>query len=174
VSRPVPGDPASLSACGATAARAGALLAGDAERARTAYRLLGDGWPGRASVATRRAGAVVTDAASAVAAELGTGGTALQEYATDLAGLLARARQVTEQAGTLGLEVRDGRVELGWGLTGEASVEGAAAREADRRRLQEDLDAVRTLARRRRDHLLALLGASTGRLGNVADGLRAG
>jgi hypothetical protein len=174
VSRLVPGDPASLSACGATATRSAARLAADAERVRAAYRVLGDGWPGRASVTARRAGAAVADAAGAVATELGAGGAALQELATDLADLAARARQVGDRASALGLEVREGRVELPWGLTGEASASAAAAREAERRALQEELDVVRTLARRRRDRLLAVLGVSTGRLAAVSERLRAG
>lgn len=174
MSRPVPGDPASLSACGATTSRAGARLAEDAERARTAYRQLADGWPGRTSVATRRAGDALAQAATEVATELVRGGAALQECATELAELAARARQTAERAAALGLRVRGGRVELAWGLTGEASAAGAAEREADRQRLQAELDAVATLARRRRDRLLTTLAGSTGTLVGVSDRVRAG
>ena len=64
----------------------------------------------------------------------------LQDHATDLAGLVARGRAVEERAGAGGLEVRDGRVELAWGVTGAADVQRDRAREESRVALQSELD----------------------------------
>ena len=57
----------------------------------------------------------------------------LQDHSTDLADLVARSRAVEERAAAGGLAVRDGRVEVAWGVTGTAdAVAGAGAGRAAR------------------------------------------
>ena len=119
----VPGDPASLSACAAVARSVAEQLGGRATGVRTASGLLGEGWTGRTSAATRRRAADLAAATDACAAQLDTLGRVLQDHATDLADLVARARAVEERARAAGLDVRDGRVEVGWGVSGTADAQ---------------------------------------------------
>ena len=63
----VPGDPASLSACAAVARSVAEQLGGRATGVRTASGLLGEGWTGRTSAATRRRAADLADATDACA-----------------------------------------------------------------------------------------------------------
>ncbi|HET7820059.1 MAG TPA: hypothetical protein VFL10_00925, partial [Ornithinibacter sp.] len=108
----VPGDPASLSACAGTARSVAERLAGHATGVRTASDELGEGWAGRTSAATRRRTADLATATDVTAGQLDRVGRVLQDHATDLADLVARARALEERARAAGLEVRDGRVEL--------------------------------------------------------------
>lgn len=174
MSRLVPGDPASLSSCGSTVLRAGAQVRGRGDLLAAAYRGLAPGWPGPTSVAMRRRGAALGGATGVLVDELRGVGTALQDHATDLAGLVAGVREVEDRAARLGLEIRDGRVELGWGLVGTASAGAAASRQAHRDRVQADLDALRTRHARTREHLLRALRASSARLADTSVAVRAG
>ena len=170
----VPGDPASLSACARTVREVARRLDDHATVVRAAYRELGDGWTGRASVSARRAGAGLADATSATTAELDRVGRVLQDHATDLADLVARARALEERARAAGLEVRDGRVERTWGVTGAADADADRARDSLREVLQADLDLVLAQHTRRRDWVLDVLRGSTRALGEVSHGLRQG
>ena len=170
----VPGDPASLSACARTVREVARRLDDHATGVRAAYRELGDGWTGRASVSARRAGGGLADATSATTAELDRVGRVLQDHATDLADLVARARVLEERARAAGLEVRDGRVERTWGVTGAADADADRARESLREALQADLDLVLAQHTRRRDWVLDVLRGSTRALGEVSHGLRQG
>jgi hypothetical protein len=170
----VPGDPASLSACGRTVREVARRLEHRATGARAAYREVGEGWTGRTSAASRRDGAHLADGASVTAAELDRVGRVLQDQASDLADLVARGRAVQERATATGLEVRDGRVELAWGVTGAADAAADLGRERTRAALQADLDLVLAQHRRRRDWVLEVLRESTSRLGAVSHGLRQG
>ena len=116
----VPGDPASLSACAATARTSGADLSRRATAVRAASRMLAEGWTGRASAGVRHRAADLTVATDATAGELDRVGRVLQDHASELADLIARGRQLEERARAAGLEVRDGRVERAWGVTGTA------------------------------------------------------
>jgi len=155
------GDPASVSATAAALTRAGSALAAEADALEAAYRDLGRTWTGRASVDVRRRGAALTAACSTTAAELQLVGTALQDLATDLAELVARARAVAERADADGLALQEGRVVLGYGIAGEADPARAQDRERGRAELQRELDTVRTLLQRRRQRLVELLASST-------------
>ncbi len=168
----VPGDPGSLSAAGALLVRTAAVLSSDASELRDAYADLGRQWGGPRSVALRRRADLLVAAGEELAATFHRVGTALQEHATDLAELAARARAATERARLEGLEVRDGRVELGYGVRGEASAELAARREERRAGLQAELDVVRTQLARRRARLLAVLAATGPGLTAAATALR--
>jgi hypothetical protein len=170
----VPGDPASVSACGRTVREVARRLEQRATGTRASYRELGEGWTGRSSATTRRDGAHLADAASATAAELDRVGRVLQDQATDLADLVARGRAVQERATAAGLEVRDGRVELSWGVTGAADAAADLGRESARAALQADLDLVLAQHRRRRDWVLEVLRGSTSTLGALSHGLRQG
>ena len=128
---------------------------------RTASEQLGEGWAGRTSAATRRRAADLAAATEAAAAQLDRVGRVLQDHATDLADLVARARALEERARAAGLEVRDGRVEIGWGVTGAADAEADRARAATRAALQAELDLVLAQHRRRRDWVLGVLRDST-------------
>ncbi len=170
----VPGDPASLSACGAVARSAAEQLGGRATGVRTASGLLGEGWTGRTSAATRRRAAALADATEACGAQLDTLGRVLQDHATDLADLVARARLVGERARAAGLDVRDGRVQVGWGVTGTADARSDLAKEEAREALQSELDLVLAQHRRRRDWVLGALHDSTTVLSDLSHRLRGG
>ena len=170
----VPGDPASLSACALTARAVADSLGAQATGVRTAYAAIDDGWTGRASAAARRRGAALADAATIAAQELERVGGILQDHATDLADLVARARTVEERAAAAGLEVRDGRVERGWGVTGSADADLDRSRDEVRSELQGELDLVLAQHRRRRDWVLSVLRESTTTLAGVSHRLREG
>ena len=170
----VPGDPASLSACAGTARSVAERLGGRATGVRTASEGLGEGWSGRTSAAVRRRGADLAAAADATAAQLDRVGRVLQDHATDLADLVARGRGVEERARAAGLEVRDGRVEIGWGVTGTADAVADRAREATREALQAELDLVLAQHQRRRDWVLGVLRDSTTALSDLSHRLRGG
>ena len=170
----VPGDPASMSACGRTAREVARRLEDHATGVRAAYRELGEGWAGRESAATRRAGAGLADAVSTTGAELDRVGRVLQDHATDLADLVGRARSIQERARAAGLEVRDGRVQPAWGVTGAADAGADRARDLAGQALQADLDLVLAQHRRRRDWVLEVLRDSTATLAGVSHGLRQG
>ncbi len=170
----VPGDPASLSACAGTAATVGRRLEAEAEALAPELEALGEGWAGRTSVSTRRRGARLAAATSAAADELERVSRVLQDQATDLADLLARARAIEERATVAGLAVRDDRVAPAYGVRGEADAAAQQAQEAAAAALQAALDLVLAQHRRRRDFVLAELRASTERLAEVSRGLRRG
>lgn len=170
----VPGDPASVSACASTARAVGQALGEQASGVRTAYAELGEGWTGRVSVRGRRAGDRLADAADDTAAELDRVGQVLQDHATDLADLVARGRAVEDRARASGLEVRDGRVELAWGVSGTADAGRDRARDASRVVLQSELDLVLAQHERRRDWVLGVLRRSTTTLADVSHALREG
>ena len=92
----------------------------------------------------------------------------LQDHATDLADLVARARVLEERARAAGLEVRDGRVEIGWGVTGAADAEADRSRAATQAALQAELDLVLAQHQRRRDWVLGVLRDSTSALADVS------
>ena len=120
------------------------------------------GWTGRASATTRRrARRWLAEATDATPAQLDRVGRVLQDHATDLADLVARARASRSAPGRRGSSVRDGRVELAWGVTGTADAEADRAREAARAALQAELDLVLAQHRRRRDWVLGVLRDST-------------
>ncbi|NHA69528.1 hypothetical protein [Phycicoccus flavus] len=168
----VPGDPGSLSACAATAASVGATLAARGQALTESLAGLGDGWPGRRSVETRRRADGVADATATTAAELARVSTVLQDHATALADLLAQARAVQERAERAGLEVRDGRVRPALGVLAEADASATRERDEAAARLQSDLDGVLARARRQRDFALEVLRGSTTRLAGVSTDLR--
>lgn len=157
----VPGDPASLSACAGTARSVAERLDTHALGVRTASDLLGDGWSGRASAATRRRAADLAAATDATCAQLDRIGRVLQDHATDLADLVARGRVIHERARAAGLDLRDGSVEIGWGVTGAADADADRARAATRLVLQAELELVLAQHRRRRDWVLGVLREST-------------
>ena len=170
----VPGDPASLSACAGTARSVAERLADHATGVRTASEALGEGWTGRTSATTRRRTADLAAATDATAGQLDRVGRVLQDHATDLADLVARARVLEERARAAGLEVRDGRVEIGWGVTGPADAEADRSRAATRAALQSELDLVLAQHQRRRDWVLGVLRDSTTALSDLSHRLRGG
>ncbi|GAA4408460.1 hypothetical protein GCM10023168_25880 [Fodinibacter luteus] len=170
----VPGDPASLSACGAATRGVGERLGRHASGVRTASRLLGEGWAGRTSAGVRRRTGDLAEATDATAAELDRVGRVLQDHASDLADLVARGRALEERARAAGLEVREGRVEVAWGVTGTADAASDRQREEARAGLQAELDLVLAQHRRRRDWVLGVLRESTTTLAEVSRNLRGG
>lgn len=170
----VPGDPPSLSACARTAQEAATRLGSAASDLRGEVGALGEGWTGRTSVTARRSGGVLAAATTALATELERVGRVLQDHATDLADLVARERVIRERASSTGLEVRDGRVVLAWGVSGPADADAQGRREATRLALQADLDLVVAQHVRRRDFVLGVLRDSTTSLVEVSHGLRRG
>jgi hypothetical protein len=168
----VPGDPASLSAVGAAARRAARDLEAAHGRSETAYGSLKEGWGTSTSVRLRKEGARALATLAEGARHAEVVGAALQSYAVELSELQARARAAVEAASTAGLVVDGGQVQLAWGVTGEAD-SGATRERADAmRRVQVELDAISAQHRRRRDRLLAEIGASTSELDGLASALR--
>lgn len=170
----VPGDPASLSACGATARAVSRDLGARATGVRAASRLLAQEWTGRTSAAMRHRSSGLSEAADATAAELDHVGRVLQDHASDLADLVARGRRLQEKARAAGLEIRDGRVELAWGVTGSADAASDRERARAQQALQAELDLVSAQHQRRRDWVLGVLRESTTSLSRVSHELRGG
>ncbi len=170
----VAGDPASTSACASTVRAVAAALAAHADPVADSVHELADGWPGRVSAATRRRGESLAAAAGTTAAALDAVAVVLQDHATDLADLHARARRVGERAAAGGLEVRDRRVVPRYGIAGEADAAGDRRRADTAAALQEELDAVTARHARRRDWVLGVLRSSTAELAGVSRALRRG
>ena len=150
MSTPLLGDPASMSALGASLRRAAVVLSADGERLTTAVDDASPGWRGPRAVELRRRTTTTAEQTRAIAGALDDAGRALQVAATDLAAAIAHLRELEDTASALGLEVRDGTVTKGWGITGVADPE--VLHDADRQqvRLQERVHrAVTTLGRRR-------------------------
>ena len=171
---PVPGDPASLAAAGATARRVARELAVVGGRGRTAYASLGEIWGTSTSVRTRKQGRQAMAALTDVGRHTEQVGEALQTYAAELSELQARARAVVDAAAERGLVVAEGRVLPAWGVTGEADPRTVGERHSQVRALQAELDAVAVQQRRRRDRLLARLAESRQDLEVLAAALRLG
>jgi len=170
----VPGDAASLSACAGTVGSVAAAVGGLSDPLAGAVRELSGGWSGRTSATTRRRAEALAAAAGTTATALERVGVVLQDHATDLAELHARARRVEERAGAAGLEVRHGRVVPRYGIAGEADAAGDRHRDDAAVALQEELDAITARHARRRDWLLGVLRASTDELAAVSHALRRG
>jgi type II secretory pathway component HofQ len=170
----VPGDPASLSACAATVRRVADGLAEHGDSLGAAVAELADGWGGREASRTRRRGDVVAAAAGTTAGALDQVSVVLQDHATDLADLLARARSLEGRAAAAGLELRDGRVVPTLGVAGEADAGEVREREAVAAAVQEEVDAVAARHARRRDWVLGVLRESTDELAAVSHALRRG
>lgn len=170
----VPGDPASLSACAVTVAAVARRLREGAASAGPALADLGEGWGGRSSVALRRRGDSLVGATTATADRLDDLARVLQDQATDLAGLQARARALEERAAAAGLEVCDGRVVPRLGVLAEAGGGADRSRRETAATLQSELDLVTSQHRRRRDFVLRTLRASGEALAEVSLSLRRG
>ena len=67
----------------------------------------------------------------------------------------------------------DGRVVVGWGVTGTADARSDLARDEVREELQAELDLVLAQHRRRRDWVLGVLHDSTTALSDLSHRLRA-
>lgn len=170
----VPGDPASLSACAGTVRRVGAELVAGADGIRVSGDALAEEWRSRASVRVRQRVAALAAATDTTAEQVRHVGGVLQDHATELADLVARARRIGEEADAAGLEVIDRRVILAYGVTGTADPDRAREQEASRERLQHDLDLVLAQHRRRRDWMLGALRDSATVLAQVSRGMRQG
>ncbi|MEO5608162.1 MAG: hypothetical protein ABIQ61_00755 [Ornithinibacter sp.] len=170
----VPGDPASLSACAGTVRRVSGELTLSADGIRAAGDALGVQWQGRTSARVRKRTETLAAANDTTAQQLDRVGVVLQDHASELADLVARARMIDERAAAAGLEVREGRVIVAFGVTGTADGQRASAQEATRARLQGDLDLVLAQHRRRRDWVLEVLRESSIALEQVSHGLRQG
>jgi hypothetical protein len=170
----VPGDPASVSACASTVQVLAERLGSRSRGVEEAVRGVAEGWPGRVSVGTRRRGGALAEAGSTTAAELERVAVVLQDHATDLAALIARARRLEETAATAGLQVRDRRVVPAYGIVGEADPAADTERTHVASALQVELDALLARHARRRDWVLGVLRTSTGELAAVSHALRRG
>lgn len=150
MSSPLLGDPASISTLGASLRRTAVLLAADGERLTSDLDDATPGWGGPRSVALRRRAGTVATQTRSVASTLDDVGRALQTAATDLATAIGHLRELEDAAHALGLEVREGTVTRGWGITGVADPAALHDEDRQRVRLQERVhQAVTTLGRRR-------------------------
>ncbi len=150
MSSPLLGDPASMSALGASLRRTALTLLADGERVTAALEDAAAGWRGPRSVQMRRRAGTVATQTRSVATTLDDVGRSLQSAATDLAEAVSHLRELEDAASALGLEVREGTVTRGWGITGVADAATLHDEERQRERLQERVhQAVTTLGRRR-------------------------
>lgn len=150
MSSPLLGDPASMSALGATLRRTALALAADGERLTSGLEAAAPGWTGPRSVHLRRRAGTVATQTRSVAATLDQVGRSLQTAATELAEAVGHLRELEDAATALGLEVREGMVTRGWGITGVADAAAVHDEDRQRERLQERVHlAVTTLGRRR-------------------------
>ena len=132
MNHPLLGDPASVSALGATLRRTALELTAHADRVRATLDDASPGWTGPRAVATRQRVDRVAASAAASAATLDECARSLQQSAAELAATTAGLRALEEEAAAAGLQVRDGTVHRAWGITGVADAGGEAAG-ADRR-----------------------------------------
>ena len=150
MSSPLLGDPASMSALGAALRRTALVLAADGERLAGGLEDAAPGWTGPRSVQLRRRAGTVATQTRSVASTLDQVGRSLQTAATELAEAVAHLRELEDAAAALGLEVREGMVTRGWGITGVADPAAVHDEDRQRERLQERVHlAVTTLGRRR-------------------------
>lgn len=147
------GDPASMSALGAALRRHAVQLAADGERLSSGLDAASPGWRGPRATGTRRRASTVAAQTRTIAASLDEVGRALQEAATDLAATIAHLRELEDAASALGLEVREGAVTKGWGITGVADAAAVHDEDRCRQRLQERVHQAVTTLGRRRAHL---------------------
>lgn len=169
---PLLGDPASMSALGARLRRTAAHLTTDGEDLSSALAEVSPGWRGPRSVQLRRRTSIATEQAGLVASALDEVGRSLQTAATDLSTAIARLRELEAAAAALGLEVREGAVTRGWGITGVA--DAATLRDADDRRdrLQERVHQTVTTLGRHRARLVKDFARAQDLLARAADELR--
>lgn len=150
MSTPLLGDPASMSALGATLRRTAVRLFADGEGLTADLEDASPGWRGPRAIELRRRTATAAEQTGAIAAALDDIGRALQAAATDLASAIAHLRELEDAATAVGLEVREGAVTRGWGITGIADAVVLHDEDRQRERLQERVhQAVTTLGRRR-------------------------
>lgn len=150
MSTPLLGDPASMSALGASLRRLSVTLAADGERLSAGLADVSHGWRGPRALELRRRTSTAAGQAHTIATALDDAGRALQVAATDLAAAIAHLRELEDAAAALGLEVREGAVTRGWGIRGVADADALHDEDRQRRRLQERVhQAVTTLGRRR-------------------------
>lgn len=150
MSTPLLGDPASMSALGATLRRTAVRMAADGEQVAAHLEDASPGWRGPRALELRRRTETGAEQAAAIATALDDVGRALQTAATDLAAAISHLRELEDAATSLGLEVREGAVTKGWGITGIADAEALHDADRQRERLQERVhQAVTTLGRRR-------------------------
>lgn len=131
------GDPASISALAATLRRTAVTLAADGERLHARLDDAATGWSGPRAVRTRARIDAVADAAGDTATTLDEAGRCLQAASAELAATIAELRRLEDEAAGSGLELRDGTVHPGWGISGVA--DPGSVRDGRRRR--EDLQA---------------------------------
>ena len=169
---PVSGDPASCSQLGGSLRQLATRLRVTGRAAHDAFDNGDDARPGPVIVRARRR-VVLLDAATATAAlEVDRIGTALQAHASDLAEAVAHGRMLTDRAEAAGLRVADGEVAAAWGVSGVADGTARAQQEAERDRLQGEVDAVTALVSQRRRRLAAVLRESQDALATHAGALR--
>lgn len=169
---PLLGDPASMSALGATLRRTAVHLTADAEDLAGALSDASAGWRGPRSVQLRRRASTAAEQTATTASALDEVGRSLQATATDLSTAIARLRELEDAAAAMGLQVREGAVTKGWGITGLA--DPAAVRDEDERRhrLQKQVHQTVTTLGRHRARLATDLTRAQDVLAGVSDELR--
>lgn len=167
------GDPASLSALAAALRRTALQLRADAERMAPALEDSTPGWTGPVATSTRRRTAAALDSLESVAGALDACARSLQRAATDLASCAADLRMIQEQAAAAGFEVKEGRLQRTWGITGIA--DGSAEQDGDRVRegLQDRLHQLVTALGRQRSRLATDCRDATLLLTEASSALRA-
>ena len=147
---PLLGDPASISALAATLRRTAVRVAADRERVGAARDDAAAGWSGVRSTHVRHRIDLAVSQAAVIAAALDEVGHGLHTAATELAATIADLRTLEDEAAAAGLEVRDGTVTKGWGITGVADSDAVEDSARLREHLQERLHtAVTALGRHR-------------------------
>lgn len=159
---PLLGDPGSMSALGASLRRTAVRLSADSEDLERAADDATPGWSGPRATGLRQRVSTTAEETKAVAAALDDAGKALQAAATDLSTAIARLRELEDAAAAAGLELREGGVTKGWGITGVADAATVRDEDRERERLQERVhQAVSALGQKRSRLATELDRAST-------------
>lgn len=169
---PLLGDPASISALGASLRRTAVRLSADGEDLASALADATPGWRGPRSVQLRQRAATTAEQTNAVASALDEVGRSLQGAAADLSTAIASLRELEDAAAALGLEVREGAVTKGWGITGVADPAAVRVEDDRRERLQERVHQSVTTLGRHRARLTKDLARAHDLLARAGDELR--
>lgn len=147
------GDPASVSALGATMRASAERLRQDAERVLATLEDAEPGWTGPTALGHRRQARAVGEALAATARCLDESGESLQRGASELAARIAELTRIEQEATERGLQVRDGMVSRGWGITGVADADRVSADDDARADLEARLHATASALGRQRARL---------------------
>lgn len=150
------GDPASVSHLAGACHRSAEVLRAKGDAVEAARGDL-ESWRGRVAVRHRRQAEALSFGAASAAVAARELGRRLQDYATVLSQTQAEIREIEQAAKRAGVEMRAGLLVPRWGITGEADVDLAQARDQTAHDLQARWRTTVALAERRAAQLRSAL-----------------